>query len=121
MTAAGRWHETRHYATGDPATPDRAAFNVGVTLGTWEVPAPVVEVLVTWARDLVAEVIETYDGSRVIVTAVVDGDRATVHAVSTECRQDHPGDLFDPSTAAVLREVAARWGAASPHRCPCRP
>jgi hypothetical protein len=110
---------TRHYATSDPGTPDRAAFNVGVALGTWRLADLVVEALVTRARDLVAEAVDTCRGDRVIVTTVFDGIRAAVHVVSTQCTQDHPADLIDTGTTEVLREAAARWHATDTTSCPC--
>ena len=110
---------TRHYATSDPATPDRAAFNVGVALGSWRLADPVVEALVTRACELVTEALDTFRGDRVIVTTVFDGTRATVHVVSTQCTQDHPADLIDTGTTQVLREAAARWHATDTTSCPC--
>ncbi|HKR50959.1 MAG TPA: hypothetical protein VJT72_15520 [Pseudonocardiaceae bacterium] len=119
MTASARRHDTRHYPTGDPATPGRAAFNVGVMLGSWQVAAPLVEALASQVHALVVETIETYDAERIVVTAVLDTDRAAVHVLSVACLQDHSNDLIDPATAGVLQEAAERWGATGQQPCLC--
>ncbi|MCH5677261.1 hypothetical protein [Streptomyces gilvus] len=119
MTGATRRHETRHYPANDPATPERAAHDAGVVLGSWQLSAPAVTALVARARTLAAEAIAAYGGERIAVTVVRGEDRAAVHVVSVVCLQQHPDDLIDPATANVLRETAERWGAATRQPCLC--
>lgn len=110
MTGDARRHETRHYPTNDPATPQRTAQDVGVVLESWRLATPVVTALVARAHTLVAEAIAAYGGERVTVTVVRNEDRATVHVLSVVCLQEHPDGLIDPATANVLLEAAERWG-----------
>ncbi|MBO4258245.1 hypothetical protein [Streptomyces griseorubiginosus] len=119
MTGGTRRHETRHYPANDPATPERAAHDAGVVLGSWQLAAPVVKTLVARAHTLVAEAIAAHGAERIAVTVVRDEDLAAVHVLSVVCLQQHPDDLIDPATANVLKEAAERWGAATQQPCLC--
>lgn len=120
MTESTRRYETRHYPTSAPAVAaERAAFNVGLILGTWQLTEPVIETLVTQTHALVLEAAEESSGERVVVITALEYDRAAVHVLPVSCTADHPDQLIDPATTAVLTKSAEYWGATGQQPCLC--
>ncbi|WP_327591515.1 hypothetical protein [Streptomyces chartreusis] len=110
--------DSHHYLTTEPGAPERAAHNVGMALGMWGVPLPVVASLATTARTLVADAAASGYAGDIAVVSVLHGLTASVHAMILACATHSAAlaDVVDPVTAACVREAA---GLADDRGCPC--
>ncbi|KMS74186.1 hypothetical protein ACM01_14775 [Streptomyces viridochromogenes] len=112
---------THRYLTTDPDAPERAGFNVGLSLGMWGVPMPIVAELAETAGALVADAAAAGAVGEILVFSVLNLHdlQAAVHAVTLACRTPHSAvlaDVVDPVTAACVREAAGMEG---DQGCPC--
>ncbi|MFJ9752299.1 hypothetical protein [Streptomyces chartreusis] len=109
--------DSHRYPTAEPGAPERAAHNVGMALGMWGVPLPVVASLAATARTLVADAAASGYVGDVAVVSALHGLTASVHAVNLACAT-HPAslDVVDQVTAACVREAA---GLDDDQGCPC--
>jgi hypothetical protein len=76
----------------------------------WEVPAQVVDMLVTRTQALVEEAIEAYGGNRIAVSAVSADGQVMVHVIALSCGARRADTIDQATTAAVLRDVAPHTG-----------